>query len=153
MDLGIYCIQASRYTVGAEPVAAMATIEAKTDPVKFSEVEETIRWQLEFPDGFIATAMCSYNRQANYLKLTSDDAWFELQSAFSYNGIKGRTDAGKFDFPPVNQQALQMDGFSRCITDGLPSDADGMEGLRDMRVIEAVYRSAATGAKVAVRTE
>lgn len=150
MDLGIYCIQASRYCVGAEPLAATATVE-KTDPVKFAEVEETIRWQLEFPDGLKATAMCSYTLQANFLKLTSESGWFELQSAFSYGGIRGRTNTGKLEFPAVNQQALQLDGFSRCIIDGLPSDADGEEGLRDMRVIEAIYRSAATGTTAAVK--
>jgi predicted dehydrogenase len=152
MDLGVYCIQASRYSTGAEPVSVTA-VEEKTDLVKFADVEETMRMQLEFPGGLTATAMCSYNREANYLKLTSEKDRFELESAFSYNGISGWTNAGKLSFPPFNQQAAQMDGFSRCITDGLPSDADGEEGLKDMRVIEAVYRSAATGTKVAVRED
>ena len=152
MDLGVYCIQASRYCIGTEPVAAMA-IEEKTDPVKFAEVEETMRFQLEFPDGFTATAMCSYNLEANHLKLTSEKEWFELQSAFSYGGIRGQTNRGKLDILPVNQQALQMDGFSRCIIDGLPSDAEGNEGLNDLRVIEALYRSVVARTKVDVRKD
>ncbi|MGA7162073.1 MAG: Gfo/Idh/MocA family oxidoreductase [Bacteroidota bacterium] len=150
MDLGIYCIQASRYCTGAEPVSVTA-VEEKTDPVKFSDVEETMRMQLEFPDGVTATAMCSYNRESNFLKLTSEKDSFQLESAFSYNGISGWTNAGKLYFPPINQQAAQMDGFSRCITEELPSDADGGEGLKDLRVIEAVYRSATTKTKAAVR--
>ncbi|HLP17949.1 MAG TPA: Gfo/Idh/MocA family oxidoreductase [Bacteroidota bacterium] len=151
MDLGIYCIQASRYSTGSEPLTATATIEEKTDPKKFAEVEETIRWQLEFPDSVTATSMCSYNKQANYLKLTSENGWLELQSAFSYGGISGRTNTGTLDFPHINQQALQLDGFSRCITDHLESDADGEEGRKDMKVIEAIYRSAATGMKESVK--
>ena len=152
MDLGIYCIQASRYCTGEEPLAAVASTE-KTDEVKFADVEETVRWQLEFPSGIITTSMCSYNLQANRLKLTAEKGWLELRSAFSYNGISGRTNDGKIEFPFVNQQALQMDGFSRCILDQLPSDADGEEGLKDMRVIEAIYKSVQTGTKAAVRED
>ena len=81
MDLGVYCIQASRYCTGAEPIAVTA-VEEKTDPVKFAQVEETMRMQLEFPGGMTATAMCSYNLNANYLKLTSEKGRFELYSAF-----------------------------------------------------------------------
>jgi predicted dehydrogenase len=150
MDLGIYTIQASRYCTGAEPIAVKAIVE-KTDPVKFAEVEETMRMQLEFPDSLTATAMCSYNSNANYVKLTSENEWFELQNAFSYGGIRAMTNKGKLDIVPVNQQALQMDGFSRCIINGLPSDADGYEGLKDLRVIEALYKSVDTGTKVEVK--
>lgn len=152
MDLGIYCVQASRYCTGAEPIAVKAN-EEKTDPVKFAEVEETMRMQLEFPDGFTATAMCSYNLDGNHLKLTSEKEWFELQSAFSYSGISGRTNNGTLDILPVNQQAVQMDSFSRCIIEGLPSDAGGKEGLNDLRVIEALYRSVVIGTKVEVRKD
>ena len=152
MDLGVYCIQASRYSIGEEPVSVTA-VEEKTDPVKFAQVEETMKMQLEFPGGMTATAMCSYNRFANYLKLTSEKGRFELNSAFSYNGISGRTNNGTLYFPPFNQQAAQMDGFSRCITEGLPSDADGEEGLKDMNIIEAIYKSAATKTKTAVKKD
>jgi predicted dehydrogenase len=152
MDLGVYCIQASRYCTGTEPVSVTA-VEEKTDAVKFANVEETMRMQLEFPGGPTTTALCSYNREANYLKLTSENDRFELDAAFSYGGISGRTNTGRLYFPPINQQAVQMDGFSRCITEELPSDADGEEGLKDIRVIEAVYRSAATGSKAVVRED
>jgi len=152
MDLGVYCIQASRYCTGAEPVSVTA-IEEKTDPVKFAEVEETMRMQFEFPGGMSATAICSYNRNANYLKLASEKERFELESAFSYNGISGRMNNGKLYFPPFNQQAAQMDGFSQCITEELSSDANGEEGLKDMRVIEAIYRSVATRTKTAVKID
>jgi predicted dehydrogenase len=152
MDLGVYCIQASRYCTGEEPVSVTA-VEEKTDPIKFAQVEETMKMQLEFPIGMTATAMCSYNRYANYLKLNSEKGQFELDSAFSYNGIRGQTNNEKISFPPFNQQAAQMDGFSRCITDELPSDADGEEGLKDMRVIEAIYKSAVSKTKIAVKKD
>ena len=49
MDVGIYALQAARYISGEEPIMVSA-IETKTDPVKFAEVDETIAWQLKFPE-------------------------------------------------------------------------------------------------------
>jgi predicted dehydrogenase len=43
-----------------------------------------------------------------------------------------------------------MEDFSICILENTPSDADGEEGLKDMKVIEAIYRSINTGKKVSV---
>ncbi len=45
----------------------------------------------------------------------------------------------------VNQQALQMDDFAKCILESMPSPVSGEEGLKDMKVIEAVYKSIASG--------
>ena len=53
MDVGIYVIQAARYTIGQEPIAVSAR-EFKTDPVKFKEVDELITWQMEFTNGVVA---------------------------------------------------------------------------------------------------
>jgi len=147
MDLGIYCVQASRYSTGEEPLAVSAQTEL-TDPVKFKEVEETIRWQMEFPDGAASQSMASYNLRGNRLRITAEHGWFELDPSFSYGGLHGRTDKGEFVLPDINQQAAQMDDFSRCIVNNTPSDADGEEGKRDMRVIEAIYRSVKEGKKV-----
>ena len=149
MDLGIYCIQASRYSTGEEPLTVTA-VEEKTDAVKFKEVDETINWQMEFPGGAISTSMTSYNKQGNRLKITAENGWFELEPAFSYGGIKGRTHLGELNIAPVNQQAAQMDNFARSIFDDVPSDASGEEGLKDLKVIEAIYKSIASGEKVKV---
>jgi len=149
MDLGIYCIQASRYITGEEPVTVMA-VEEKTNPVKFKEVDETIRWQMDFPGGAVANLMTSYNLQGAGLKITAEKGWFELNPAYYYGGIKGRTHLGELNITPVNQQAMQMDNHSLCILNNTPSDADGEEGLKDLKVIEAIYRSIAEGKKVKV---
>ena len=50
----------------------------------------------------------------------------------------------------INQQASQMDTFSKCILENLESDASGEEGLKDLKVIEAVYKSIKSGSKVKV---
>ncbi|HVF96829.1 MAG TPA: Gfo/Idh/MocA family oxidoreductase, partial [Flavisolibacter sp.] len=47
MDLGIYCVQAARYSTGAEPVAVTAQEGPKKYKRKFRDVEEAITWQME----------------------------------------------------------------------------------------------------------
>ncbi len=146
MDLGIYAVQAARYSIGEEPIYVTAQ-EYKTDSKKFSEVDETILWQMEFPGGAVSNSFTSYSSLANRFFISTETGWMELRPAFNYRGIKGRTDEGEMNLPEINQQAAQMDDFSKCIIDNLNSDASGEEGLKDLKVIEAIYRSIKTGKK------
>jgi predicted dehydrogenase len=149
MDLGIYAIQAARYSIGKEPIFVTAR-EYKTEENKFREVEESVTWQMEFPGGHVSNSYTSYSTPANRLYISTERRWLNLFPAFNYRGIRGSTDTGELNFPEINQQAEQMDGFSRCIIEGTESDANGEEGLKDLKVIEAVYKSIETGAKVKV---
>ena len=149
MDLGIYAIQAARYSIGKEPIAVTAQ-EFKTDPVKFKEVDETILWQMEFPGGPVSSSITSYASGFNRLYISAEYGWFELNPAYSYNGLKGRTNKGELDLPHVYQQALQMDSMTKCIINGTHSDAQGEEGLKDLKVIEAIYKAVKTGKRTDV---
>jgi predicted dehydrogenase len=149
MDLGIYAIQAARYSMGKEPFSVTAQ-EYKTDYKKFSEVDETITWQMEFPGGHISNSYTSYSTPANRFYISTENRWFTLFPAFNYIGIKGSTNKGELNLPQINQQAAQMDTFSKCIIDNTESDASGKEGLKDLKVIEAVYKSIESGSKVKV---
>jgi predicted dehydrogenase len=146
MDLGIYAVQAARYSVGEEPSFVTAQ-EFKTDHEKFSEVDETILWQMDFPGGAVSNSFTSYSSIANRLFISSGSKWMELRPAFNYRGIKGRTDEGEMNLPEINQQAAQMDDFSKCIIENTESDASGEEGLADLKVMESVYRSIKSGKK------
>ena len=147
MDLGIYAIQAARYCIGEEPLSVTAK-EFKSDYKKFSEVDETITWQMEFQGGHISNSFTSYSAPANRLYIGTDRKWFELMPAFSYNGLHGNTNEGELNITEINQQTAQMDDFSKCIAEGIPSNASGEEGLKDLKVIEAIYKSISTGSKV-----
>ena len=48
----------------------------------------------------------------------------------------------------TDEQAAQMDGFADCILNDRTSPVDGYEGLRDMRIIAAIYKSIETGVAV-----
>ncbi len=144
MDVGIYAIQAARYVIGEEPVSVTAQ-EVKTDPVRFAEVDETITWQLRFPNNCIASSQTSYALRSERLFAAGNSGWLELRPAFVYGGIAGKTSRGPMDLPQVNQQAKHMDGVASAILAGKTLSIDGHEGLRDMRVIDAIYESIRTG--------
>lgn len=149
MDVGIYAIQGARYSTGEEPIAVTAQ-EFKTDPVKFKEVDETILWQMEFPSGAVSSSITSYASHVERLLISAEKGWLELRPAYGYGPLKGRTNKGELDLPIVNHQAAQLDDFAKCIAGNCKSDADGEEGLKDMKVIEAIYRSIETGKKVKI---
>ncbi len=78
----------------------------------------------------------------------AEKGWFELTAAYRYKDMAGFTIDGPMNFDPnVNQQARQMDDFATCILENKHSRVSGDEGLKDMKVIEAVYKSIASGEK------
>jgi predicted dehydrogenase len=149
MDIGLYAIQSALYTIEELPVAVTARMESKNLEL-FSEVEESIEWEFEFATGRVAKGSCSYSRGANYHRVNASNGSFDIQPAYSYAGIQGRTSAGPMDFPTVNQQALQMDAFADHILNGAENRVPGEMGLRDTRLLYAVYEAAQSGRRVAL---
>jgi predicted dehydrogenase len=146
MDVGIYAIQAARYCTGEEPIAVTAQ-EFKTDPVKFKEVDETIFWQMEFPSGAVSNSVTSYATNIERLFISAENGWLELRPAFGYGPIKGKTRNGDLNLPIVNHQAMQLEDFANCLLENRESSVNGDEGVKDLKVIEAIYRSIASGKK------
>ena len=150
MNLGIYAIQSSRYVLGEEPISVTAQFGPKLMGDLSKEVEESVTWQLNFPSGAVCTSTTTSNCYIDRFYASASKGYFELSPAISYGPFKGRTSEKEFDFPTINQQAAQMDGISKLILEDtqLPSHIRGEEGLKDMRVIDAVYNAAATGKRV-----
>jgi glucose-fructose oxidoreductase len=76
-----------------------------------------------------------------------------MDPAYEYAGelvqhttIDGRT--RQRTFPKRDQFAPELISFSDCILTGADPESSGWEGLADVRVIRALYRSADTGAPV-----
>ncbi|MEJ0091034.1 MAG: Gfo/Idh/MocA family oxidoreductase [Limisphaerales bacterium] len=149
MDVGIYALQATRYITGEEPVSVTA-VQTVTDPVKFKEVEETIAWQLKFSSGIVATSTSTYNFNglARY-QAFAENGWFELAPAYGYDGIQGRRSDGKLiNLESGDQFAAEMDDFAQCILNNRPTTVPGEEGLRDVKILMAIYEAAKTGKTV-----
>jgi predicted dehydrogenase len=150
MDVGIYCLQAARYTTGLEPIAVTAKEGPKTKPDKFKTVEESLTFQLEFPGGIKADCKCSYSEDMNLLHADAEKGWFELSPAYAYEGIEGKTSEGKMDLPKVTQQAAQMDDFATAITAGRATPVPGEMGRQDVKILQAIYKAMETGKKVSI---
>src|SRR5450432_240653 len=150
MNLGVYCVQVSRYILGEEPVSVTAQFGPNTNKQIFAEVEASITWQLNFPSGAVATSSSSYNCNIDRVYASADDGFFELSPAISYGPFKGRTTKGEMNFPITNQQEVQLDQMGKLIlaSKPLPSHIAGEEGLKDMKIMAAIYESAETGRKV-----
>ena len=68
-------------------------------------------------------------------------------NAYFYGGLRGRIGDRVLDFDVPSQQALHMDMVAESIRTGTPTSFGGDEGMRDMKIIEAIYRSLAEGGK------
>ena len=151
MDVGIYVVQASCYTVGMNPIAVREAVFGEvTHPEIYETVEQSISWTLEFPDGILAHGTCSYAKSSDCLKGTASLGSWELNPAFAYSGLKGKTSQGAINFPEVNQQALQMDDFAQALLQGKETKVPGEMGCRDLTILMAIYKAAETGKSVSL---
>jgi glucose-fructose oxidoreductase len=149
MDMGIYALQAACMVAeDAAPVAVTAKEHPKTRPDVFSDVEEGLDWTMEFANGAKAELATSYNQNYGRFRAEGAKGWVALDPAYGYNGIKMTTSQGPSTIAAArSQQALQIDDFVRCVREGRESPVSGEMGLRDMKIIEAIYASAAAGGK------
>jgi glucose-fructose oxidoreductase len=159
MDLGIYLVQGACAAAGTAPVAVTARELPKTRPDVFYDVEETMDFTLEFPNGAVFTGVTSFNHVSDSFRAEGAKGWIDFQShAFTYHVGNVITSRGPLNFPvpgPVGehwcyQQAWQMDDFADCVMNNRETRVPGEMGLRDMKIIAAVYEAARTGQKVTV---
>jgi predicted dehydrogenase len=154
MDIGIYAINGARYMIGEEPTWVTAQ-ETKTDTVKFKEgVDETIQFQLGFPSGAVASCLSTYNmNNLDRFFLNGERGYAELQPSTGYGPIKGKTHKGELTQPHITHQTIQMEEMSAIILQGKQPvvPVDGEEGLKDMKIIDAIYAAVKNGRKVPLK--
>ena len=153
-DIGIYCINAVRNIFGAEPMEVVGFSANNGDP-RFLECEETTSAILRFPGRErLASFTCSFGAAdvATY-RVVGSKGEVVMEPAYEYAEplkqrvtINGRT--RQRTFPKRDQFAPELISFSECILTGAAPEASGLEGLADVRVIRALYRSADTGQPV-----
>ena len=141
-DMGVYALQGARLATAEEPISVLAR-SSTTRPEIYHEVEETMMFQLEFPSGALAACHTSFGIQMNYLQVNYEKGWLKMEPHSSYRGNKGSMSNGtEINFPLENQQAKQMDEDAMAIMNNTDLIVPGEEGLRDIRVVEAIYKSA-----------
>lgn len=151
MDIGIYSVNGARYMVGEEPVWVTAQ-ETKTNPEKFKEgIDETIQFQFGFPGGAVASCLSTYSmNNLDRFFLNGEKGFAELQPATGYGPIKGKTHLGELNNPHVTHQTVQMDAMAGMILQNEKTvvPLDGEEGLKDLKIIDAIYQAVKQGSKV-----
>ena len=155
-DIGIYCINAARATLGDEPRSVLATATRSHDR-RFREVEETVTAAMRFEDERLASFTCSFGgADRSTYTVTGTRGSVTLDPAFEYaQAITSRVRIGERDrtrrFVKRDQFAAELEYFSQCILDNRTPEPSGAEGLADVRIIEAMHRSIKTGHWVQVR--
>ena len=148
-DIGIYCINAARSLFGAEPVEAFAELAGRA-----GEVEESVSALLRFPGDRMASFTCSFGsaKVSEYRlvgtrgELTVDPAYEYARPLLHRLGIDGETRERRF--AKRDQFAPELLYFSDCVLQRHDPEPSAEEGLADVRVIRALYRSAETGRPV-----
>jgi len=152
-DIGIYCINAARYLFREEPEEVFA-YTSNNGENRFREVEEMATAVLRFPKGRLASFTCSFGASdtANYQVVGTkgdvrvDPAYeyaMALKSVVTVDGKKRTREYAKKD-----QFAPELLHFSDCVRNGRDPQPGGREGLADVRIIHALYRSAVRGRPV-----
>lgn len=152
-DYGLYGLQSALYLSGEMPESISATtFQPKGDP-RFTEIFAHVASQLTFPSGAVAQLATSYDAAgANFAQVRGTDGTLIMDPATGYAGqkmrIEGRNARDLTPGDPNTQFAGQLNHFANAIRDGTPLLTPGEMGLRDIRLIEAIYASARTGRTV-----
>jgi predicted dehydrogenase len=152
MDIGIYSLNAARYLSGEEPIAVNAMTHTTPNDPRFTEVEENITFQLQFPSGILANCTSSYGVNLGRFRVFKPRGSFELEPSSSYTGLKMRVFRGgvveERVLPQRDHFAAEMDHFSGCVQSNTEPLTPGDEGLKDLRIMMAIYEAARTGRTV-----
>lgn len=152
-DMGVYSIQGARLGTGMEPVAVVSAQTSTTRPEIYKNgLDETTVATLEFPGGVLANIKTSFGENINFLNVVCEKGELKMAPYSGYAGVQGSSPLGNINFPYQVpwQQAKQMDDDALAIMQRKPMLVPGEEGLRDIRIVEAIYQSARTGKRVAL---
>ncbi len=157
-DMGVYCVNAYRMFAGEEPLGIIGEVSTpEKNDERFKEVEENVSWVMRFPSGAIATGASTYGaNMPGYYRLNGTKGWLQMDN-YGYSGqrLQGQYRGAEPGAPGVSfdetsaekdpmQFVRQADHFSECILLNKVPQAPGEEGLADMRVIEAIYKTGAS---------
>jgi predicted dehydrogenase len=156
-DLGVYCLNTCRWLVDEDPIAASGAVSWVRERRRYKEVEEGIAFRLGFRSGLVLQGTAAYSAAfSSFVHVHGEKGWAELAPAFAFEEerrLSGKI-AGKWfakTFKPIDEFALELDYFSKCIREDRKPEPDGEQGLRDIIIIDAIYRAAKKGGTVKIK--
>ena len=157
-DLGIYGLQAALYLTRQMPESISATSFRPTGDPRFSEIFASVTSQWRFPSGAVAQLATSYDSSGiNFVHVRGTTGALIMDPATNYSGQKMTLEGNEHRVfksgDPDIQFSRQLDHFVDAIRDGARIRTPGEMGLRDLRLIEAIYVSAAAGRTVKLNSD
>lgn len=151
-DMGVYTVNGIRSAIQMDPVEVISARQFTDRPQLFKEVDETTEYVLKFDNGLEAKGRTSVGENINHLRVVCEEGWYEMRPMQTYSGVSGsRSDGVQLNEYLPNQQAKQMDDDALAILEKREMMINPIEGLKDIRVIEAIIESAGSGVSVKIR--
>jgi predicted dehydrogenase len=154
-DIGIYCINAARAIFQSEPTSVMA-VSVNSGAARTKRIDESTGALLRFDDERLAAFVTSFNAaDVGSYTVVGTKGSIHVEPAYEYaEGLAYTITIGekkkRVRRPKRDQFAPELLYFSDCILRNREPEPSGIEGLQDVQVIEALYRSARTGKAVAI---
>lgn len=150
-DMGVYTINALRHAGQMEPLKVLSAKHSTNRPDTFFEVDETTEYVLEFPNQVKASGKTSVGENVNMLQVSCKDGSYMLSPMQAYNGLRGERSDGVEIYTQIeNQQAIQMDNDAIALKNKTNVLVPGIDGLKDIRIVNAIQESARTGKEVSI---
>lgn len=154
-DIGIYCVNAARYLLRAEPLEVSAMRLAGHDP-RFASVDEAYAVTMRFPEERSAQFTCSFGAYDRaFYQVIGTHGFLTLENAYDYTTemrleIEGTAGRRARTFEKRDQIAAEIEYFARCLREDRDPEPSGWEGLADVRILQAILASARFGRTVPI---
>jgi glucose-fructose oxidoreductase len=152
-DLGVYCVNAARMVFRSEPIEVVA-MHAGLGAGRFREVPEMTAAVLRYPGERIAMFTCSLStHRGSSWSAVAVRRLVHMEPAYSYREplvVRVSTESASRTrrFSVHDQFAAELEHFVARIRSGRSAEPSAREGEADVRILDAIDRSARTGRRV-----
>jgi glucose-fructose oxidoreductase len=151
-ELGVYCINTARHVFGTDPAQVMAMASRMSH--RGGDVDEATVALVRFPDDRLAHFHTSFGEtRTATLTVLGEQALVRVSNAYRAESavtleVERHDTREVLSFEPTDQLADELRYFSHCILADRAPEPSGLEGVQDVRIVEAIYRSARDGRPV-----
>lgn len=152
-DLGVQIVNAARSVFAAEPAQVMA-MTARTSRRYGGDVDEGAVALVRFPDERLAHVHSSFGEEPTAVfTIYGEEGLIRLRNAYHHAEpmtmqVVRSGHVEELTFEPGDPVRSVLTYFSECIQKDRQPEPSGIDGLQDVRIVEAIYRSARDGRPV-----
>ncbi len=151
-DIGIYSVNGARFLLGEEPTEVRARLLPGSDTPEIT-VEEGVAWTMTFASGAVASCTSGYREfEAKRIHVQGAEGEVTLAPASDYYANTLTVATGETKTEHSGRTDLQfpnmLDEMAASVQEGRAPSTPGEEGLRDVRILEAILEAAESGESV-----